>query len=92
MFQERGVRFIRQYNTPVLNYPTPEEIQELETMGHTWGHGDKFFKLAHRYYGDASLWWIIAWYNKTPTESHVSIGDTVYVPMPLDKILRFLGV
>lgn len=92
VFNERGVRFIRQYNTPTMKYPTSEEIQELETIGHIWSQGDKFFKLAHSYYGDASLWWVIAWYNKKPTESHVAIGDTVYIPTPLSKILRFLDI
>ena len=65
---------------------------ELELVGHTWSLGDRFYKLAYKYYGDSTLWWVIAWYNQTPTEAQVEIGDTLQIPLPLDKILRMLGV
>jgi nucleoid-associated protein YgaU len=48
--------------------------------------------LAHKHYGDANLWWIIAWYNKKPTEAHVKMGDIITIPLPLDKVIRYLGV
>ena len=40
--------------------------------------------------GDPTLWWIIAWYNLKPTESHFKIGDLVYIPLPLDRVLSVL--
>ena len=39
-----------------------------------WKLGDRFYKLADQYYGDPTLWWIIAWYNRMPTESHAEGG------------------
>ena len=35
-----------------------------------------------KYYGDAEYWWLIAWYNNKPTESHFKLGDVVYIPLP----------
>jgi hypothetical protein len=92
ILKEKGVRFIRQYFSPNLIHPTAQEVRELELVGHTWSLGDRFYKLAYKYYGDSTLWWVIAWYNQTPTEAQVQIGDTLQIPLPLDKILRMLGV
>ena len=54
--------------------------------------GDRFDLLAHQYYGDSELWWVIAWYNQTPTESHVELGDVLQIPLPLHKVLSSMGV
>ena len=52
-----------------------------------WSHGDKLYKLAHRFYGDRNLFWIIGLFNNKPTDSHYSYGDVVYIPLnPLDFI------
>ena len=49
--------------------------------------GTKLYKLADKYYGNPDYWWVIAWYNKKPTDLHFKTGDTVYIPFPVDKIL-----
>jgi hypothetical protein len=92
VLKDRGLNQVNQFETPNLRYPNPEEIQGLDLIAHTWTIGDRFYKLAFKYYGDAELWWIVSWYNKTPTESHVQLGDIVYIPLPLDKMLNLLGV
>ena len=61
-------------------------------MPHRWTLGDKFFKIAFEYYGRPELWWVVAWFNQTPTDSHVDLGDLLYVPLPLDDVLDMLGV
>jgi hypothetical protein len=38
-----------------------------------------------------TYWWVIAQYNKKPTESQLSPGDIVYIPIPLEKILGYYG-
>lgn len=90
MREERDVKYFRQYETPNLTYPTAAEIKELKIISHRWIIGDRFFKLAHEHYGDSQLWWIIAWFNKTPTESHIAVGTIVRIPQPLSKILKYL--
>jgi nucleoid-associated protein YgaU len=89
IFRKRKVNYIRQFFTQELKHPTEEEIQNLSIIDHTWKEGDRFFKLAHQYYGDSTMWWVIAWFNRTPTESHADLGDTIHVPLPLERILEY---
>lgn len=58
-----------------------------------WKYGDKLYKIAHKFYGDPKLWWIIARINLKPTDSHYSIGDVLIIPKreQLNKILDMLG-
>ena len=88
-FIRRGVKFIHQYTTPTLNHPTVEQVENLNEINHVWTQGDRYYKLAHKYYNDSKLRWVIAWYNQKPTEGHLELGDIVKVPLPLEKILRY---
>jgi len=91
-FEDRNVKFIRQYRTPELDYPTPDQIRQLTVLSHVWKSGDRYYKLAFQYYGNAKYWWVIAWFNKKPTEGHLKIGDVIRIPSPLDKLLNFYNV
>ena len=44
---------------------------------------------ADDYYGNAGLWWVIAWFNKKPMDTEVSLGDLIMIPLPIEKILAF---
>ena len=33
------------------------------------------------------MWWVIAWFNQAPTESHLVIGDTIEVPISIEQAL-----
>ena len=55
----------------------------------TWSTGDRFYKLAFEYYGNGRLWWIIAWFNRAPTEAHITLGEQIYIPKSADSVLRF---
>jgi len=92
LFDERHVKFIKQYFTPTLKFPTVDEMMTINQIGHVWSLGDRFFKLAYKHYGNSTLWWIIAWYNQTPTESHLEIGDIIQIPVPMEGALRVLGI
>jgi nucleoid-associated protein YgaU len=93
LFEKRNVpQGVSQYSTPVLKYPDANQIQSLTRLSHIWKYGDRYYKLAHEYYGDPKLWWVIAWYNKSPTEAHNSLGDTLYIPFPLEKIYNYFGL
>ena len=90
---KRGIGFAKHFSTPNLSYPEIEEIQNLDVISHTWKEGDRLWKLAAKHYGGKGhLWWIIAWFNHAPTEGHLEIGEIVYVPLPLEKILSYLRV
>tara|TARA_Y100000310_G_scaffold298195_1_gene331888 strand:- start:4014 stop:4355 length:342 start_codon:yes stop_codon:yes gene_type:complete len=92
ILEDRGVKFIVQFDTPELKHAKYKEIAALDHIHHTWKLGDRFYKLANQHYGDSTLWWIIAWYNKTPTESHVKPGGILQIPFPLDEIISILRI
>ena len=92
-FEKRGrPAGIEQYTTPVLRYPDEDEMSELTIITHMWKFGDRYYKLADKHYGDPKLWWVIAWYNLAPTESHNKLGDVIHIPFPLSDIYNFLDV
>lgn len=92
LFENRDVNGIKQYTTALLKYPEPAEMSTLTVISYTWKQGDHYWKLAHQHYGRSDLWWIIAWYNKRPTEAHLKLGQTIFIPTPLSRILGLLDL
>lgn len=90
-FRVRSLEAIKQYSTGKFKYPTDEEMTKLTILSETWKLGDRLYKYAFEHYGDTNLWWIIAWFNKKPTENHFSLGDEVLIPYPLERIMKYFG-
>jgi nucleoid-associated protein YgaU len=88
--ESRNVRFIDHFPTPNMLYPNMKQKAALQRTKHIWKVGDRYFKLAQEHYGRSELWWIIAWYNKKPTEAHLKLGDVVYIPKPLEDVYSYL--
>ncbi len=88
---DKGVRNFKQYDTANIKYPTAQEMQNMEKILHIWKQGDSYEKLAFEYYKDSTYWWIIAQFNQKPTEQHVTVGDNIYIPLPLYEILSIIG-
>lgn len=91
VFKDRGVKYIKQYATPKFRFPTAEEIEDIQEIGVIWSVGDRLWKLAEKYYNNPEYWWVIAFWNQT-NEMLIKNGQTVYVPMPLDKVLSIIEV
>lgn len=89
-FRERDVKFINQYGTPNFIQPTVEQIENLDLQEHVWKVGDRFYKLADYYYGDPEDWWIIARFNNKPTESHISVGEIIYIPLEIQQVIQVM--
>ena len=89
---KRGRFSIRQYTTPLMKKINYSDLEHLNVVAHIWSVGDKYYKLAHQYYGNSTVWWVIAHLNQKPTESHCKLGDTIRVYMPLQEVLIYLGV
>ena len=87
VFEKRNVRAINMYTTAFFKDLSVEELRGLETKVHRWQHGDKFFKLANAYYRNPQLWWVIALFNQKPTDNHATLGDLIYIPVPLEEVL-----
>ena len=90
--ENRNIKIIDHYATPILKNPTIAERTRIISNSHIWSFGDRFYKLADQYYGNSEYWWVIAWFNKKPTEGHLKIGDLILIPTPLDKILNYYDV
>jgi nucleoid-associated protein YgaU len=87
----RGMKLIHQYDTPKFKYPSDIDASNFTTIKHIWTTGDRYFKLADKYYDDPEMWWVIAFYNQKPTEFHAKLGDVIYIPIPLETILFYIG-
>jgi hypothetical protein len=92
IFRNRKIFKLTQYTIANLKFPTIDEIMDLEIETKVWTAGEKYFKLAHEYYGNSEYWWIIAWYNKKPLETDFKGGEVVEIPMPLEIILEYLDI
>ncbi len=87
VFKERNVPRIEQYPTPVFKEITLEMASKVEQIRHIWSVGDKYYKLSYNYYNDPKYWWVIARFNRKPTEAHLKVGDVISIPMPLNLAL-----
>ena len=92
ILKKRGLKSINHYTTPVLNEASVYQLSNLDTIEHLWAHGDKYYKLADKYYKNSKYWWAIARFNKLPTESHVKAGDLIFIPLPLNEVLKIYGM
>ena len=88
VFEKRGVREITQYRTPKVNHVDQKILDSIETTEYVWRYGDRYSALASRFYGDPKLWWVIASFNRKPTESHVTIGETILIPLSLADAMQ----
>ena len=87
--EKRSANKIIHFSTSKMPLLTKEKRKNLNTVTHIWRFGDRYWNLAAKYYNDPSLWWLIAWYNSAPTESHVTLGANVFIPLPLDRVLGY---
>ena len=90
LFEDRGVKKIKQFRTPKLKYPSKKEIENLNLVKYYWKYGDTFLKLAYNFYGDQNYWWIIAQFNKVPFEGDLRVGDAIFIPQPLVRVLSMV--
>jgi hypothetical protein len=90
--EKRGLIKFTHYSTPVFKDINVNLTNSIINYSHIWREGDHYYKLADLYYNDAKLWWVIAFYNRKPTEQQINIGDTVLVPTPIEIVLQSFKV
>ena len=88
--KSRDLKAVNQFETPILKNPGPKERSKLTKATHIWRYGDRFYKLAHQYYGNEKFWWVIAWYNSVPIEAALPVGTQLYIPLNLEEALKVL--
>ena len=90
LLEDRDVKKIKHHTTPQLSHPTPEERRDMTERVHVWKQGDRYYKLAHQYYGDSRYWWVIAWWNGRPTEASIQNGTALQIPLNLEDALNIM--
>ena len=90
--ENRDIRIANHFATPILKNPSISERSRIITDTHIWSLGDRYYKLADKYYGDSTYWWVIAWYNSAPTEVDLEYGDMLDIPINLNTVLDVLGL
>ena len=89
-FKNRDIEQTFQYDSPRFAYPSPEELMRFTNVPRVWGATDKLYNLADEYYGSPEYWWVIAWYNQKASAAEFYIGETFYIPLPLEDVLGYL--
>lgn len=90
IFENRGVKKVSQYISPRFKSFTREQYNSIPYVRHYWTNGDRYWKLANKYYNDPTLWWIIARWNFAPTESHLEEGQEIRIPTDLQRTLELI--
>jgi len=92
IMRRRGVNFINHFSFKKFKHLQSGDVPGLTYLQHIWTSSDRFYKLADKYYGDPLYWWLIAKFNNTPLETDITIGDTLYIPQPLERLLLAMDI
>lgn len=93
LFQRRGLKSIIHYSTNTIKNLTENDMSKLNIITDVWKVGDTMWRYASKHYnGRAELWWVIAHFNGKPTDHHFLLDDIIYIPTPVDDVLRMYGV
>lgn len=89
LLRKRGLNETIFYEFLKLRNADPENDQEFADLHKTvetkiFSMGSSMYKYSYEYYGTIDFWWVIAWYNNRPTDSHFKLGETVEIPTNLD--------
>ena len=90
LFEKRGITRLEQFKTPKFKAVDPEVLILIDSVIHRWQKGDSFWLLAHKTYGNSEYWWVIAGFNRKPTETHLNPGDHIRIPISLAQALEVL--
>jgi len=90
LFEERGVKKITQYRTFGFKKVPQEVLDSIETENYIWKYGDTYSALASKYYADPKMWWVIAGYNRKPSESLLKLGDAIKIPLNISEVMQVL--
>tara|TARA_R100000664_G_C2715643_1_gene110873 strand:+ start:558 stop:905 length:348 start_codon:yes stop_codon:yes gene_type:complete len=84
--------FILQKRRTEIKYPDFETLASMVFTYETWTIGTRLHKIAEKYYGDPSYWWVVGFYNKKPVDADYSIGDLLKIPVSLEEAITNLGL
>lgn len=87
-FNKTGEKTIIHYGLIPFGDPASEEfLKGLEVFQHIYKVGDTLSKIAFKHYGNPKYWWVLAWFNSKPTDFDCKIGDTIFIPKPIERVV-----
>lgn len=69
----------------------PEILDGIDTLDHILVAGERYDTLAHRYYGDEDLWWVIALANRVQDPFALTVGTRLRIPADARQVLDKVG-
>ena len=78
ILEKRGMKTIRLRRTKTFETTRGLEVKLKDD--HIWSHGDNLRKLSYLYYNSFEFWWVLAFINQKPTDSHFKVGDILLIP------------
>jgi|TARA_R110002074_G_scaffold386006_1_gene567556 hypothetical protein len=90
--RKRNTNSLTYFSLDSLRHPTQEDYDRIGSRAVIWDETTRLSKLASKHLGNFEYWWVIAWWNKKPTDAHYKVGDVVYIPNNLTMALEALGV
>ena len=91
ILHRRGLKEAEYLNTPIMIYPSEDEIMTLKLAYEVWTSDSRVYKLSKKYYNDENFGWLILFFNKMGSEYNIKVGQTLAIPTPLDSILEMIG-
>jgi len=79
LFDQRGVRSIS-YDSLQAFY-IDFDPDDHASKDYVWRRNDTMIRLAASHYKNYSLWHIIGFFNKKPTDHHFKVGETIKIPL-----------
>lgn len=90
VFEEKGVKKIIQFRTYTFKKVPQEVLDSIKSEEYFWKYGDTYWSLASKYYGDPNVWWIIAGFNRKPTEASIKLGEMIKIPLSVSQVMQVL--
>jgi nucleoid-associated protein YgaU len=88
--KKRGVSTVEHYETPEMTIIEQDILDSIDVYEYVWKQGDCFWRIAEDFYGVPENWWMIAEFNRTPTEAHLRVGQIIRIPVNLNDLLELL--
>jgi nucleoid-associated protein YgaU len=80
------------WSDPIASNPLgPDILDGVDTLDHVLVAGERLDILAHRYFGDEDLWWIIALGNRIQDPFLLTPGTRLRVPADARQVLAKIG-
>lgn len=91
-FDARNLKFISHFRPDTYLRLSEEFLTSLTYIEEVWSSSTKLHKLASKYYGDTTIWWVIGIVNGKPTDINWQIGDIVKIPTDPSLVIKQMGV